>query len=375
MAFNTTNPFTPPKITCAGDCGRQKGLTKVNFFKCNSGVRLESDGYYPVCKKCLEYTVLNNNGDVKLVGFKELMKELDYPFLSTVLRKSIDEWERDYTTTNDNQMKVVGIYLAIIGKNVDYKQMRWEDGEILESDQKVWIKDNYKQVMGSEEEVILQAPKEDDIIMEESAEKSSTFVVTKDMVEFWGDIPDKRMYKKYQKEYDRLCDDDGGFIDSVKELYFKNISILKFTAQEQLANNNMESYVKTLKALQTACEACSINPKNKIEREDANRGTYGTFIRMIENERPVFDAEKDLGMIDVVKKCIQVFFLGHLAEVLGIKNPVKLQYDSVMEDNGVDITTYEDLASVEIEEDDRPKVRARMVKMDALNRFKKRIGG
>ena len=117
------------------------------------------------------------------------------------------------------------------------------------------------------------------------------------------------------------------------------------------------------------------NPTNKIEREDANRGTYGTFIRMIENERPVFDAEKDLGMIDVVKKCIQVFFLGHLAEVLGIKNPVKLQYDSVMEDNGVDITTYEDLASVEIEEDDRPKVRARMVKMDALNRFKKRIGG
>lgn len=332
------------QITCKfPKCKNTKKAQPSNFLKANKGKYSETNGYYPYCYNCIRKMITNDDGTISEDGVRNILRDLDYPYIEAIYDTSCCEWENLYGDKPNSQEKVLNIYIKYI-KNKPYSTMRWIDGEGVECNN--ILVQQYKKEEQTDlvpKDIILDSEIEDD----EQEEKDKPFKVTKELVDFWGKLKNKQMYKLHQADYERLCEEDGGYIDETKEFYFKNIVILKYLAQEQLAQRNTDGYHKTMKAFQEACEKCGINPKNKIEREDANRGTYGTFIKMIENEHPILDPEKELGTVDYVRKVIEVFFFGHLAKVLNLKNPVQAEYDETMQKYSVNVSTWEDIENIQ----------------------------
>jgi hypothetical protein len=54
------------------------------------------------------------------------------------------------------------------------------------------------------------------------------------------------------------------------------------------------------------------------------------LIQKFEETRPIPDPDPDLADVDKIGKYISVFFLGHLAKMIGIKNKYSKMYDDYM---------------------------------------------
>ena len=304
------------KTLCHGSCERNLTINNANFYKSNRKDCERYEGFYPVCKKCMEKIMLDGLGRVTEDRFKTVCKHLDIVFVPKLYEEALEK-----NGLEKNQMKVLADYRALLTMNSTYRDLVFSDSSRF--DYMVVQSDSIKEEAKPIEEV------------------------SQELIDFWGEGLEPKLYRIYQKEYDILCIQDGGTIEGVKQNYFKNLAILTYTAQQQLIANDLKGHEITMKTYTAICEKCGINPKQIQDKDDSNRGTFGVFIRMIEDEEPIFDAEKDLGQIDMVKRCLEVFFFGHLAEVNGWRNPLKCKYDEVMQEYSVKVDTYEDLLNIE----------------------------
>lgn len=92
-----------------------------------------------------------------------------------------------------------------------------------------------------------------------------------------------------------------------------------------------------MKALTDLMANCNLTPKQKSEQENLTetQATYGQFIRKLENERPISEPDEEFKDPDRIKWYIKVFFFGHLAKALGIKNDDARAYEQEMAKNAV----------------------------------------
>lgn len=304
------------KTLCHGTCERLLTLNNANFYKSKRKDCEKYESFYPICKVCMEKIMLDGLGRVTEERFKTVCSHLDVVFIKPLYEEAVLK-----NNLEKNQMKVLSDYRALITMNANYRDLSYKDS----------VKFEY---MVNQSESIKEEGKPIDEVSQE-------------LIDFWGENLEPKLYKIYQKEYDILCIQDGGNVEGVKQNYFKNLAILTYTAQQQLLVNDLKGHETTMKTYTSICEKCGINPKQIQDKDDSNKGTFGVFIRMIEEEEPIFDIEKDLGTIDVVRRCLEVFFFGHLAEVNGWRNPLKCKYDEVMQEYSVKVDTYEDLLNIE----------------------------
>lgn len=309
-------PEKKKKVTCHGSCDRNLTINGANFYKSSRKDCQKYNGYYPVCKSCMSKIMLDGIGRVTEDRFKAVCKHLDIVFIPKVFQEVLEK-----NGLEKNQMKVLGDYRALLTMNATYRDLTFADSSRFD----------YMTV-------------QDEDIKEEAKPIEE---ISQELIDFWGEGMEPKLYRIYQKEYDILCIQDGGVIEGVKQNYFKNLAMLTYTAQQQLLANDLKGHETTMKTYTAICEKCGINPKQIQDKDDSNKGTFGVFIRMIEEEEPIFDLEKDLGKIDVVRRCLEVFFFGHLAEVNGWRNPLKCKYDEVMQEYSVKVDTYEDLMNIE----------------------------
>lgn len=303
------------KIECHGSCGRKLTINNANFYKSNRKDCVKYEGFYPVCKPCMEKIMLDNKGKVTENRFKTVCKHLDIAFIPNLYKDCVQK-----NGLEKNQMKVLADYRALLTMNPMYRELVYADSVRFE-------------VQRIEEEEPQEIAEED--------------IINRKLVEFWGENIDPKLYKIYQKEYETLCLQDGGAVEGVKQNYFKTLAMLTHTAQQQLLSGDLKGHKTTMDTYTAICEKCGINPKQIQDKDDSNRGTFGVFIKMIEDEEPILEPERDLGSIDIVRRCLEVFFFGHLAEVNGFRNPLKCKYDEVMQEYSVKVDTYEDLMSIE----------------------------
>lgn len=304
------------KTICHGSCERNLTLNSANFYKSSRKDCERYNNLYPVCKSCMEKIMLDGLGRVTEDRFKTVCKHLDIVFIPKLFEETLEK-----NALEKNQMRVLADYRALLTMNSTYRDLTFSDSVRFE----------------------FQAIQNESI----KEEAKSNDEVSQELIDFWGEGLEPKLYKIYQKEYDILCIQDGGVIEGVKQNYFKNLAMLNYTAQQQLIANDLKGHETTMKTYTAICEKCGINPKQIQDKDDSNKGTFGVFIRMIEEEEPIFDIEKDLGTIDAVRRCLEVFFFGHLAEVNGWRNPLKCKYDEVMQEYSVKVDTYEDLLNIE----------------------------
>lgn len=81
---------------------------------------------------------------------------------------------------------------------------------------------------------------------------------------------------------------------------------------------------------QELMKTANIAPKQNKVDELSNSKTLGQLIQKWEMERPIPEIDPELSDVDKIGKYLEVFFRGHMAKTVGIKNPFTNIYEKFM---------------------------------------------
>ena len=76
--------------------------------------------------------------------------------------------------------------------------------------------------------------------------------------------------------------------------------------------------------------SANLLPRQNVGNAATDSLTFGQLIEKWEQEEPIPEASEEFKDIDGIVKYIDVFFKGHLAKMMGLKNGYSHQYDNYM---------------------------------------------
>lgn len=126
----------------------------------------------------------------------------------------------------------------------------------------------------------------------------------------------------------------------VQEEVFKQIC---FTQLELLNANKAKQDTKDLTAtFQKLLETAKLQPKQNSSDTMSDTQTFGTLIDKWENTRPLPEIDEQLRDVDKIGLYIDIFFKGHLAKMMGIKNAMSNLYTKFMKKYTVKKPEYDE---------------------------------
>lgn len=87
-------------------------------------------------------------------------------------------------------------------------------------------------------------------------------------------------------------------------------------------------------------DAAKLQPKQNAGDTTADNQTFGTLIDKWENTRPIPEVDEELRDVDNIARYINVFFKGHLAKMMGLKNGFSNMYEKFMKKYTVEKPEY-----------------------------------
>lgn len=127
--------------------------------------------------------------------------------------------------------------------------------------------------------------------------------------------------KSQETLYERIC--------------FTKLKIIKYERE----GKDTTSLDKNLQDLMSSNQ---IKPSQNNGNALTDAKTFGQLIEKWENERPVPEPSDEFKDVDKIGLLIDVFFKGHLAKMMGLKNAFSARYDQFMKKYTVNKPEYED---------------------------------
>ena len=109
----------------------------------------------------------------------------------------------------------------------------------------------------------------------------------------------------------------------IKRLCFKQLDILK-------AQRDGKETKDLDRTFQELLGSANLKPNQKTSNDLTNSQTFGQLIAKWEESKPIPEPEEEFKDIDKIGLYIDVFFKGHLAKMLNLKNPLSQIYDKFM---------------------------------------------
>lgn len=123
------------------------------------------------------------------------------------------------------------------------------------------------------------------------------------------------------------------------ELLIQEICLTQLDIRKRRANG--EKVDTQLKTLQDLLGSSNLKPVQETGANAVEQESFGTLIKKFENERPTPEPDPQWKDVDGISKYMKVWFLGHLAKMVGLENPYQKEYDE-------EVKKYK----IELEEDD-----------------------
>lgn len=120
-----------------------------------------------------------------------------------------------------------------------------------------------------------------------------------------------------------------------KQICFTQLKLLKATRAKADTKDLSATFLKQL-------EAAKLQPKQNKGDTTAETQTFGTLIDKWENTRPIPEIDEDLRDVDKIGLYLDVFFKGHLAKMMNLKNGLSRLYEKYMEKYTVKKPEYSD---------------------------------
>lgn len=304
------------KCTC---CGKSYKGQKGNFLVTNSVLYRGNDGYLTICKNCGEKYY------AQLVGFycnneahamEHLCHQFDWFYSAEALSMS---------GSSKTQMASPSMYsskmnMALIQKvgttYFDTIKIRNEKSGIINGS------DELPEAQFDESGELIEAPIDPELI------RNFGYGYTRDEYEFL-----EQEYTDWITRYECRT--------KAQEELFKCLCMAHLTIQRVQKNGDAKGLAEATKMYQELMQSANIKPNQSKDDAFVESNTFGTLIKMYENEKPIPEPEEAWKDVDNIRKYYNVFFLGHLCNLLHVKNDSETEYRRVMEEFTVKPPVYE----------------------------------
>lgn len=168
--------------------------------------------------------------------------------------------------------------------------------------------------------------------------KESDIKIPQKTVRFFGVGFSPEDYKFLQEQYDDWTARHECKTKAQEEL-FKTICMSQLNILETQRNGG--KITEAMSAFQGLLGSANLKPNQTNSNALADQNTLGTLIKKWENEKPVPEPDPEWKDVDGIVRYINVYFLGHLCKMMGIKNSYSRMYEEEMAKYKVDKPQYE----------------------------------
>lgn len=299
------------KIKCF-ICGKE--YVETNFYSSNSKF-FSSFGKIPYCKHCIgeifeqycnEYKEENIlNPEKKAV--KRLCAAFDIFYSNDVFDSAVKQIEK-----RNMKISVFSAYMKLI--QLTQNKDKTYDNTVLKEER-------------------------ENMPTEVSEYEIESINVDPSVVNFFGAGFSEGDYNFLKREYDdwiarHECKTKAQE-EVFKRLCFKQLEILKATRKGEDTKDLDATFQKLL-------DTAKLQPKQNSGDAMADNQTFGTLIDKWENTRPIPEVDDDLRDVDKIGLYLEIFFKGHLAKMMGLKNGLSNLYTKFMKKYTVEKPEYND---------------------------------
>lgn len=294
-------------------CGNE--YVETNYYKSNS-VFYNGIGMIPYCKQCVEklyqqfFDKYTNDGCLtpEKKAVKRLCMALDIYYRDDVFESAMNK-----IRNSDMNISPMGQYMKTI--------------QLSQYNRK---KESYENTITREEH--------DGFIASSIVDISDSIKTDEATIKFFGSGFTDEDYEYLKTEYDDWVARHECKTKAQEEVFkricFKQLEILKATRRGEDTKNldaTFQNYLDTAK----------LQPKQNSGDTTADNQTFGTLIDKWENTRPLPEIDEELRDVDKIGLYINVFFKGHLAKMMGLKNGFSNLYTKFMKKYTVEKPEYD----------------------------------
>ena len=248
-------------------------------------------GFFPECKKALLEQATDYDKKKKIYidnkeKTKEVFKKLDIPFIESIYQNALVTIASE--TSEVVRSTAYQHTLVSIKSLQQYKDKTWADSEF----------DEYEQ------EKLETEINENSRIIKSAKKRFGNNYTTADLL---------FLETEYQDWISRYpCDNKS------QEVLFKNLCFIQLNIEK--TQKDGKDTKDLLKSQQDVMSSLGIKPSQNNSNALVEAQTFGTLIQKYEETRPLPDIDPELEDVDKIGLYIDVFFRGHTAKMLGLKN-------------------------------------------------------
>lgn len=302
---------TKSKVECF-NCNKE--YVDTNYYK-SSSIFYSNIGKIPYCKQCIEklyqhyYEKYTNEGC--LTPERNSVKRLCMAFN---IYYSDDAFNSAINSAKKREMNIspMGAYMKMVQLS-QYKGKSYDDT----------VSDEEKE----------------DFVANISGGISDSRTVDAKTMKFFGVGFTDEDYEFLQEQYSDWTARHECKTKAQEEV-FKDIC---FNRLQNLKALRMGEDTKDITAsFQKMLDSGKLQPKQNVGDAMADNQTFGTLIDKWENTRPIPEVDEDLRDVDKIGLYLEIFFKGHLAKMMGLKNGLSNLYSKFMKKYTVEKPEYND---------------------------------
>lgn len=293
-------------------CGEKKD---IDTYYTSDSLQYRAYGRIPYCKDCIDRMYQGYLDEFNRLQYTNCEKRavqrlcmvLDLYYSDEMYNTAFSDHQKAVVKFDNKDLKFITYYM----KNVKMYQYRKRNYNTT-------INDEYKQMKDDQKTMS----------MFNGNDEKQQEVVSK-AVKFFGRGLSDDEYLFLQNEYEdwtsrHECQTKAQE-ELIKQICFTQLALFKSVRSGE------DSKAKDLNTtLMKQMDAAKLQPKQNKGETVAETQTFGTLIEEWEAHDPIPEVDEELKDVDKIGLFLDVFFRGHLAKMMGLKNGVSKYYDEYM---------------------------------------------
>lgn len=298
------------KCTC---CGKVYNYQKDNFPVSNSILYAGNNGYLTICKSCLDkyyQQLVEFYSGNEEHAIEHCCKQFDWYYSNEIVAMT--------KNVSKGRSRIL-----MYPSKMNLSQFKSKGTTYLDT-----LKEkNYERIMSSA-----------DIITDDEDIDDESY---KEAIDFFGYGYTSDEYKFLSTQYEDWIARYECQTKAQEEL-FKNLCITQLATQKAQRSGNVKGVNEALKTFQDLLGTANLKPSQNNDNALAEQNTFGTLIKKWETEKPIAEPAEEWKDVDGMKDLIDTYFLGHLCNLVHIKNDHSQRYKDEIAKYTVKPPVYEE---------------------------------
>lgn len=272
-----------------------------------------ASGLFPICKKCLiglacDYDKKTNQYTDNREKTMDVLKMMDLPYIDSMYQSALTSTSEEVSDKHRNT--AWSQYITCIKSLPNWRGKTWKDSEMPAD------------YLDKDEEEI----NENSRTLKQAKKRFGDGYTNSDLLFL------ETEYQDWIKRY--ACE------NKAQEILFKRICFKELDIDKaQKAGKDTKELDKTLQDLMGSM---SLKPNQNNSNALTEAKTFGQLIQKWEDEKPIPEVDEEFKDESHIGKYIDIFFRGHTARMMGLKNAYSVLYDNYMKKYAVNKPEYDE---------------------------------